>query len=203
MPRYDLPRMSEQQEQQGEIDGEVEEGLDEQERRAFRLAAMRLVRQFPDPVLKNPGAQVAAVDDDVRRLTERMIEVMARAHGVGLAAPQIGVSRRILVYDVHDEGGARVLINPELVERSEELVADTEGCLSLLGGEVQVTVERHARIRVKALDAAGETVEYDAEGLESRVIQHEIDHLDGVLIIDRAAGDDRRNALRELRLRAG
>ena len=200
--RYDPPRMSEQQEQH-EIDGEVEEGLDEQERAAFRAAAMRLVRQFPDPVLKNPGSVVADVDDDVRRLTERMIEVMARAHGVGLAAPQIGVSRRVLVYDVHDDGGARVLINPELVERSEETVADTEGCLSLLGGEIQVTVERHAKIRVKAQDASGETVEYEAEGLESRVIQHEIDHLDGVLIIDRAAGDDRRNALRELRLRAG
>jgi peptide deformylase len=194
--------MSEQQ-QQNEIEGQVEPGHDEEERRLFRAAAMRLVRQFPDPVLKNPGTPVAAVDNDLRDLTRRMVEVMGRAHGVGLAAPQIGVSRRVLVYDVHDEGGARVLINPELVERSEELVADTEGCLSLLGGELQVTVERHARIKVRGLDPDGEAVEYEAEGLESRVIQHEIDHLDGVLIIDRATGEDRRNALRELRLRAG
>jgi peptide deformylase len=95
-----------------------------------------------------------------------------------------------------------VLINPELRERSEETEADTEGCLSLLGGDLQVSVERHVRVVVAAVDADGNPVEVDAEGLEARVIQHEIDHLDGVLIVDRASKDDRKTALRDLRLRA-
>ena len=97
----------------------------------------------------------------------------------------------------------RVLINPELADRSDETDVGTEGCLSLLGGELQVPVERHTRVRVSGLDAGGNPVDLDAEGFEARVIQHEIDHLDGVLIFDRAADQERREALRELRLRAG
>ena len=102
-----------------------------------------------------------------------------------------------------DEDTPRVLINPKLSELSEETEIGTEGCLSLLGGELQVPVSRHVRVHVSATDALGEDLELEAEGFEARVIQHEIDHLDGVLIVDRAQDEQRREALRELRLRAG
>jgi peptide deformylase len=174
-----------------------------EERAAWRAAALRLVRQFPDPALRNAATPVADVDEDVRRLAERMIDVMTRAHGVGLAAPQLGILRRVLVYRPSDDEDAVVLINPQLVERSDETEVGTEGCLSLLGGELQVAIERHLRIKVSGVDASGEPVELDAEGFEARVIQHEVDHLDGVLIVDRAKDEERRGALRELRLRAG
>ena len=146
---------------------------------------------------------VAEVDDEVQRLAERMLDVMERAHGVGLAAPQLGILRRILVYRASDEDEPKVLINPELVERSDETEVGTEGCLSLLGGELQVPVARHLRVRVSGRDASGDAVDLDVEGFEARVIQHEIDHLDGILIFDRAENQERREALRELRLRAG
>jgi len=185
-----------------DADGQVETTTNEEERRAHHAAALMLVRQYPDPVLRIAADPVGDVDGDVKRLVERMSEVMRQAHGVGLAAPQLGVLRRILVYRVSSDGEVHVLINPELRERSEETESDTEGCLSLLGGDLQVAVERHVRVVVAAVDADGNPVEVDAEGLEARVIQHEIDHLDGVLIVDRAAKDDRKAALRDLRLRA-
>jgi len=185
-----------------EAEGQVETTSNDEERRAHHAAALMLVRQYPDPVLRVAADPVAGVDDDVRRLVERMTEVMRQAHGVGLAAPQLGVLRRILVYRVSSDGDVHVLINPQLAERSEETETDTEGCLSLLGGDLQVPVERHVRVVVSAVDGDGNPVEVDAEGLEARVIQHEIDHLDGVLIMDRASKDDRKTALRDLRLRA-
>jgi peptide deformylase len=185
-----------------DADGQVETTTNEEERRAHHAAALMLVRQYPDPVLRIAADPVAEVDGDVKRLVERMSEVMRQAHGVGLAAPQLGILRRILVYRVSSDGEIHVLINPELRDRSEETESDTEGCLSLLGGDLQVPVERHVRVVVAAVDADGNEVEIDAEGLEARVIQHEIDHLDGVLIVDRAAKDDRKTALRDLRLRA-
>ena len=185
-----------------EAEGQVETTSNDEERRAHHAAALMLVRQYPDPVLRVAADPVAGVDDDVRRLVERMTEVMRQAHGVGLAAPQLGVLRRILVYRVSSDGDVHVLINPQVAERSEETETDTEGCLSLLGGDLQVPVERHVRVVVSAVDGDGNPVEVDAEGLEARVIQHEIDHLDGVLIMDRASKDDRKTALRDLRLRA-
>src|SRR6476469_7471318 len=163
-----------------------------EERREWRIAALR-----------NSATAVAEVDDEVQRLAERMLDVMERAHGVGLAAPQLGILRRILVYRASDEDEPKVLINPELVERSDETEVGTEGCLSLLGGELQVPVARHLRVRVSGRDASGDAVDLDVEGFEARVIQHEIDHLDGILIFDRAEDQERREALRELRLRAG
>ena len=183
-------------------DVEAAEGPSDEERRAWRLAALRLVRQYPDPVLKNPAVPVGEPDVELRALTARMTDIMRASHGVGLAAPQIGVSRRVLVYGMRDDDVVHVLVNPELVERSEETEVENEGCLSLLGGELSIPVERHVRVRVSATDADGEAVEYEAEGLEARVIQHEIDHLDGVLIVDRAQNDERKGALRELRLRS-
>ena len=199
--------MSEQQAEH--LDEPVEdEAQDEgrpspEERREWRIAALRLVRQYPDPALRNAATAVAEVDDEVQRLAERMLDVMERAHGVGLAAPQLGILRRILVYRASDEDEPKVLINPELVERSDETEVGTEGCLSLLGGELQVPVARYLRVRVSGRDASGDAVDLDVEGFEARVIQHEIDHLDGILIFDRAENQERREALRELRLRAG
>ena len=193
--------MSEQAENV-ETEEEPQAGPTPEERRAWRAVALQLVRQFPDPVLRTAASPVGEVDDEVRRLVRRMTDVMSSAHGVGLAAPQIGVLRRVLVYRVGEDSDVRTLIDPRLVERSEEMVVDTEGCLSLLGGELSVPIERHASVRVAGLDEQGEQVEYEVEGLEARVIQHEIDHLDGVLITDRAPAEERRAALRELRLRA-
>ena len=199
--------MSEQQAEH--LDEPVEDEAEDEgrpspeERRAWRVAALRLVRQYPDPALRNAATAVAEVDDEVQRLAERMLDVMERAHGVGLAAPQLGILRRILVYRASDEDDPKVLINPELVERSDETEVGTEGCLSLLGGELQVPVARHLRVRVSGQDASGDAVDMDVEGFEARVIQHEIDHLDGILIFDRAENQERREALRELRLRAG
>jgi peptide deformylase len=199
--------MSEQQAEHLEepVEGEAEdEGRPTpEERREWRVAALRLVRQYPDPALRNAATAVAEVDDEVQRLAERMLDVMERAHGVGLAAPQLGILRRILVYRASDEDEPKVLINPQLVERSDETEVGTEGCLSLLGGELQVPVARHLRVRVSGRDASGDAVDMDVEGFEARVIQHEIDHLDGILIFDRAEDLERREALRELRLRAG
>jgi peptide deformylase len=199
--------MSDQQAEHLEqpVDGEAEdEGRPTpEERRAWRVAALRLVRQYPDPSLRNAATAVAEVDEEVQQLAERMLDVMERAHGVGLAAPQLGILRRILVYRASDEDEPKVLINPELVERSDETEVGTEGCLSLLGGELQVPVARHLRVRVAGRDASGDAVDMDVEGFEARVIQHEIDHLDGILIFDRAEDQERREALRELRLRAG
>jgi peptide deformylase len=189
-------------EHEDDDDVDAAEGPSDEERRAWRLAALRLVRQYPDPVLKNPAVPVGAPDHELRALTARMTDIMRASHGVGLAAPQIGVSRRVLVYGMRDDDVVHVLVNPELVERSEETEVENEGCLSLLGGELSIPVERHVRVRVSATDADGEAVEYEAEGLEARVIQHEIDHLDGVLIVDRAQNDERKGALRELRLRS-
>ena len=162
------------------------------------------MRQYPDPALRNAATAVAEVDDEVQRLAERMLDVMERAHGVGLAAPQLGILRRILVYRASDEDEPKVLINPELVERSDETEVGTEGCLSLLGRRAAgAGVARHLRVRVSGRDASGDAVDLDVEGFEARVIQHEIDHLDGMLIFDRAEDQERREALRELRLRAG
>jgi peptide deformylase len=193
--------MSEQAE---ELEQEqADPGPSPEERREWRATALRLVRQYPDPALRNAASPVAEVDEEVRRLAARMVDVMDRAHGVGLAAPQLGVLRRMLVYRVGEEDAVRVLINPSLSELSEETVVSTEGCLSLLGGELQVPVSRHVRVHVSAVDSDGDPVELEAEGFEARVIQHEIDHLDGVLIVDRAQDEQRREALRELRLRAG
>jgi peptide deformylase len=174
----------------------------ERERREHHAMAMRLVRQYPDPALRVAATTVSEVDEEVRSLVERMADIMRRSHGVGLAAPQIGVLRRVFVYRTGADDPVRALINPELSVRSDETDVDTEGCLSLLGGEVTVPVERHERVVARGLDEAGEPVEVEAEGLEARVIQHELDHLDGVLIIDRAPKEDRRAALKELRLKA-
>ncbi|HUN78516.1 MAG TPA: peptide deformylase [Solirubrobacteraceae bacterium] len=175
--------------------GETEE-LDE-ETRARRDAALRHVRRLGDPVLRAKALPVERFDAELREEARRMGELMHDALGVGLAATQVGILHRLLVYATSAEEPVTVLVNPELGWVSEEREAAEEGCLSIPG--VHVEVERPARVRVTARDVHGGELEIEAEGLEARVIQHEIDHLDGVLILDRISREARRDAMRALR----
>ncbi len=166
---------------------------------ARREAALAQVVQFGDPVLKSRALPITAFDDALKAEVERMGALMADSLGIGLAATQVGRLRRLLVYRVEGEGPIQALINPELQWASKEQEVFEEGCLSLRG--VAVDVERPIHVRVTALDAEGEPLLIEASGLEARVIQHEMDHLDGVLIVDRAPRDQRREAMRTLRER--
>lgn len=157
------------------------------------------IRTFGDPVLRLPANPVKQVDDGVRRLVTDMIETMYDAPGVGLAAPQIGVSRAVIVFDPQDGEGARVLVNPELVETSGEFEYE-EGCLSVPGYYWPIVRQDFARVR--GLDLGENEVEYSGEGLMGRVLQHEIDHLRGILLIERLDKKLRKQALRDLRNQA-
>ena|SRR5579884_2509483 len=179
----------------GEI--EVEEPQLDPEVSARRDRALAHVRKFGDPVLRTRARPVQHVDDALRTEIARMGELMTDALGVGLAATQLGVLHRVLVYRVQQQSPVNALINPEVQWRgSEEEVAE-EGCLSLPA--VLVDVERPVHVRVRALNEQGEPIVVEASGLEARVIQHEIDHLDGVLILDRTTREQRREAMRALR----
>ncbi|HEX3277870.1 MAG TPA: peptide deformylase [Thermoleophilaceae bacterium] len=164
---------------------------------ARRLAAMSLIRRLGDPVLKSHATPVDRFDDSLRRQVSRMAGIMNDALGVGLAAPQLGISQRLLVYRVGPDAPVIVLANPELEWSSRDAEAGEEGCLSIPG--VTVDVERPVHVRVRALDEDGDERTVEASGLEARVIQHEMDHLDGVLILERTSRDERKRALRELR----
>jgi peptide deformylase len=157
------------------------------------------IRQYPDPVLREPAAAVGAVDDDVRKLIADMEATMRAAPGIGLAAPQVGVQRRVLVYALSEEEEVTAVVNPSITEREGE-VTDEEGCLSIPG--LSYPVKRAQRVVVEGLDSDGKKIAIEAEDLEARVIQHEVDHLDGVLFIDRIDPDLQREARRELRERA-
>ena len=157
--------------------------------------ARKDIRVIGDPVLREHAREVTEFDRSLRKLAKRMIRTMHDAPGVGLAAPQVGVLQRLLVYDVDDD--PRVLVNPVLDEFSDEIVESDEGCLSVPG--VTMPVERPGSLRVRGLDEYGEPVDFRAEGFEARVIQHENDHLDGVLIVDRTTRSARAAALRALR----
>jgi peptide deformylase len=167
------------------------------ETRARRDAALRHVRKLGDPVLRATALPVERFDEQLEQEIERMGELMHDALGVGLAATQLGVLHRVLVYRAHAEDPLTALVNPVLDWTSEELETASEGCLSLPG--VHVDVERPASVKVHAQDTSGESIEVEAEGLEARVIQHEIDHLDGVLILDRISRDARKEAMRAMR----
>jgi peptide deformylase len=171
-------------------------GLDE-EARERRRAALGQVRQFGDPVLNSPATQVSEFDQGLRDEIERMIELMRDAIGVGLAATQLGIMRRLLVFQAGPDAPATPLINPEIEWVSDELATAEEGCLSLPG--VVVDVDRPLHIRVRGQDAGGDAMSIEASGLEARVLQHEIDHLDGVLMIERTTREQRKGALRALR----
>lgn len=173
---------------------EAEEAA-ELERRARRLAALSRIRQYGDPVLRMRAREVEVFDDDLARLAERMTSLMHDAQGVGLAATQVGVLRRLFVFV--DGGEDRVLVNPVLTATSSETEVEEEGCLSIQ--DVVVPVERAAAVTIEGRDLTGEPVSLELALPEARIVQHELDHLDGVLILDRTDAESRRAALARLR----
>ena len=176
-----------------------DEARAEAERDARRRLALAQIRQYGDPALRLKANEVSEFDDDLRRLVDRMTDLMHDAQGVGLAATQVGVLRRLFVYEPDDQG-PRAIVNPVVVERGDETATDNEGCLSLQG--VNVPVERSTKVVLEGKDANGEDVRVELDEYGSRVVQHELDHLDGVLIIDRTDDEHRKEALSTLRPRA-
>jgi peptide deformylase len=188
MSELDVAEPEQEQEQPEELDPEV---------RARRDEALASVRKLGDPVLRAKALPVERFDRQLAEEVERMGALMDDALGIGLAATQVGVLHRLLVYRADPEQPLRALANPEIEWLSEETDVANEGCLSIPGVHVEVT--RPARLRVSAQDPTGAPIEIEAEGLEARVIQHEIDHLDGVLILDRVSKEQRKQAMREMR----
>ena len=189
--------MPEEQEQPiEEVAPELEEERDP-EVEARRRAALSFIRRLGDPVLKSRATPVDQFDDALRAQIARMGGLMNDALGVGLAAPQIGLSQRLLVYRVGQDAPLIALVNPEIEWRSGDEEVAEEGCLSIPG--IAVDVDRPVHVRVRAQDESGDERVVEASGLEARVIQHEIDHLDGVLILDRTSKDQRKEAMRALR----
>ena len=181
-------------EQQGEV---LEEKLDP-EREARRRLALAQVRQYPDPVLRMRANEVESFDDDLRRLVRRLQDLMEDANGVGLAGTQVGTLQRVFVFRPEGEDEApRALVNPVLTATSEVTIGDTEGCLSMQG--VTIPVERPVKVTIEGKDENGEDVRLELEERDARVVQHELDHLDGILILDRTTPEARREALGILR----
>ena len=169
----------------------------EAERLVRKDVALAQIRQYGDPVLRMRAAEVESFDDELARVTERMKALMHDADGVGLAATQVGILRRFFVATL--DGEDRVLVNPVVTPVGDDTDLDQEGCLSL--GPLRLPVERSARVKLEARDEKGEPVSIELEGTDARVVQHELDHLDGTLIIDRTDPDARREALGQLRPR--
>lgn len=169
----------------------------EAERLVRKEIALSQIRQYGDPVLRMRADEVEAFDDELRKLGERMIDLMHDADGVGLAATQVGILRRYFVCTV--DGEDRVFVNPVVTPVGDDTDLDAEGCLSL--GPVRVPVERRVKVRLEAKDVSGEPVALELEGYPARVVQHELDHLDGVLMLDRTDPASRREALGALRPR--
>jgi peptide deformylase len=165
--------------------------------RARRQAALANVRKLGDPVLRTKALPVERFDDALRDEARRMAIVMEDALGIGLAAPQVGISHRLLVYRVEPDSPTVTLVNPRIEWSSRDEEIAEEGCLSL--PFVHVDVERPVAVLVRARDASGEELVIEATGLEARVIQHEIDHLDGILILDRTSREQRKAAMRAMR----
>jgi peptide deformylase len=155
------------------------------------------IRTLGDPILRSTASPVTVFDADLRQLASDMHETMRAAPGVGLAATQVGRLLRMFVYDSGDEGESGTLVNPQIVWRSDETEEAEEGCLSLPGTYYPVT--RAKMVKVRAQDVEGESLEKDAEGFLARIFQHEIDHLDGILFIDRLAPELRKEAMKALR----
>jgi peptide deformylase len=162
-----------------------------------REVALAHVVKFGDPMLKSVASPVSEFGPELRAEAERMMAIMRDAMGVGLAATQVGILRRLLVFQAGSDGEPTVLVNPEIEWVSEGTVVAEEGCLSL--PRVSLDVERPLHARVRGIDVEGDELRIEAWGLEARVLQHEIDHLDGVLILDRAPRPQRKAALRALR----
>ena len=178
-----------------ETDEELQAEAEREARRRFALAQ---IRQYGDPALRLTAYEVSDFDEDLKRLVDRMTDLMHDAQGVGLAATQVGVLRRLFVFEP-DENGPRTVVNPTIVKIGDELESDGEGCLSLQG--VRVPVERATTVTIAGKDENGADVSYELSGYEARIAQHELDHLDGVLIIDRTDDEHRKEALATLRPR--
>jgi len=176
-----------------------EEARAEAEADARRRLALAQIRQYGDPALRLKAHDVENFDDDLRRLVDRMTALMRDAQGVGLAATQVGVLRRLFVFQAGEEG-PRAIVNPVVVEQGGETAPDEEGCLSLQG--VRVPVDRSVHVVLEGKDPNGEDVRLELDDYPARVVQHELDHLDGVLIIDRTDDEHRKEALGILRPRA-
>jgi peptide deformylase len=161
--------------------------------------SVREIRIMGDPVLREPAVEVEELDDEVRELVQDMLETMYHAEGIGLAAPQVGVSRRVIVVDLRDsdedEVGPIALINPQVTESGRKTDRSPEGCLSIPG--MEEVVERPESVTVEGLTPEGEGVTLEVSGLLSRALQHEIDHLDGILFIDRLSPLKRRMAVKK------
>ncbi len=185
-------------EEHGQIVEEEPEQRDP-EREARKRLALAQIRQYPDPALRMAAAEVETFDDDLRSLVERMLHLMTDANGIGLAATQVGVVRRLFVCRLgeEDEEELRAFANPTIVATGEERETADEGCLSLQG--VLVPVERAATLTLEARNLDGGQVLLELEGLDARVVQHELDHLDGVLILDRTTREQRKEAMKALR----
>lgn len=187
--------MAEQEvEEQGEV--REREQLDP-EREARRRLALAQIRQYPDPVLRMRANEIESFDDDLRRLVERMTTLMQEARGVGLAGTQVGTLQRLFVFQPTEEDEPRAVVNPVLVSASEVTLSETEGCLSLQG--VTIPVERPVKVTVEGKDETGADIRIELEEHAARVAQHELDHLDGILILDRTTPEARREALGILR----
>ena len=175
------------------------EELDPQ-REALRQAALAQIRQYPDPVLRMRAREVEDFDQDLVLLVERMTRLMDDANGAGLAANQVGVIRRVFVFHPEPDSDPVAIVNTVIVERGEETLTEDEGCLSLEG--IQVPVERALSVRLEGRDPEGNEVSFDLTELGARVVQHELDHLDGVLVLERTTDEARKEALATLRPRA-
>jgi peptide deformylase len=194
--------MSDQADQMGDqVDTDPQLAAEREELEAElierREAALAHVIKFGDPVLKSKASPIANFGPELRAEVERMVAIMRDGMGVGLAATQLGVLRRVLVFQAGSDGEPTALVNPQIEWLSEEAILAEEGCLSL--PRVSMDVERSLHARVSGFDAEGEAITIEASGLEARVLQHEIDHLDGVLILDRTERSQRKGALRALR----
>jgi peptide deformylase len=170
------------------------------EREALRQAALAQIRQYPDPVLRMRAREVEQFDGDLRALVERMTTLMEDANGAGLAANQVGILRRLFVLYPDPDSDPIAVVNPVITQRGDETETDAEGCLSLQG--VQVPVERALTLRLEGRDPEGNELSLDLNGLGARIVQHEVDHLDGVLILERTTEEARKEALGILRPRA-
>ena len=177
--------------------GQVREEQLDAEREARRQLALAQIRQWPDPVLRMQAHEVEEFDGDLHRLVERMTALMEDANGLGLAANQAGVLRRVFVFRHGEDDQPVAAINPRIASPSEERESDDEGCLSLQ--RVLVPVERHVSVTLEAQDVEGKPLRLELTGLDARVVQHELDHLDGVLILERTTPEGRREAMATLR----
>jgi peptide deformylase len=173
-----------------------ERELDAQEH-ARRRVALAQIRQYPDAVLRMRAREVEAFDDDLARLAEKMGRLMHDARGVGLAATQVGVLQRLFVFQRADDDEVTAIVNPEITKRSRSTDVADEGCLSLQG--VLVPVERPVEVTIEGQDLSGAALTFELEEMDARVVQHELDHLDGVLMLERTDDESRKEALATLR----